>query len=329
MHSNAIAWLPGQGNQRVPGPFQHRDLLNKWDIQTLSAASLNKATSGDVAVLQGDVRNQLGEDLDVWIADWKANNGRLIYDLDDAGDPLPEMDQTLALAADVITVSNPALQEHVTKTLTAAPAKVMLVPTFLEEALWRLTEKPRPENATLQIGYLGAKNEPKALDQILPALDSVQRAHAVEINVVGTFQSAKPPIGQRIGYPNRSAEPDFRQSEFITWLIKVAQWDIVLLPDQRNVSQKFWHAAALGGTLVCADTADLPALARHGDNCLLANADASDWETALVRLIEDSALRRSLAKNLRRELYGLWTRRANIEVTQKVLNRALGGINHG
>lgn len=320
--TEASRTLPGLGNERLPSPYCRAELLAQRDVQVLPAGQLPEYAENDIAILQGNPSARHGPEFASWLADWKAHGGRIVYDLAEDPDMEPDVDETLADEADVITVSSETITACVTERRPGQADKVMVVPNYPDKHLWQTAKIRYRGNATLQIGYFGSEANLADLESIKPALEEIQARHAVEIKVVGCYETCPPIIGEKVTYLGRRHQPGFHQSDFIAWLKQVATWDIVLVPDRVDVDLKFMRSTTLGGAIVCRKDPAVSGFARHAENCLLVDDDVAAWKDAIELLMTDSTLRQRLRRNARQGAIFSWSQQSQGKIYDQVLNRA-------
>lgn len=258
----------------------------------------------------------------------RAEGARLIYSLDDnlldwsprslaqvgpSAEQLSLM-RLLAREADGIITSTPALGER----LQRLNPCVCVVRNALDERL--LGAGPAgaalPAAAPVVIGFMGTHSHDADLGLILEPLRAVLRDHSgrVELHFVGGVADARLrhafdglPVrvldeGRPVDYP-----------DFMRWFTDPAgsrpRWDIGLAPLEdtaftRGKSDiKFLDYAAAGAAGVYSRVPAYSATVRDGETGLLVDNSVEAWQAALERLIEDSDLRRRLARGAHEYLW--------------------------
>lgn len=313
---------PGSFYVRVALPYQSSAVLQQWRVTLVD--ELPQPGSANVVLIARQALGYPLYELQAWLPQWQAAGGKLIYELDDdmldaeglqarhyKGDLsyLRETVQFLAQSADLIHVSTAALAEK----MCFYNAKVQVIPNALDKQLWKLefpqhcVQSKAQSNSTgpVRIGYVGTATHDADLALVATAMQKLEAYYGkkIEIEVIGGYKNLAPQFGNRIELPTQREYPTF-----VEWLQDVAaRWDIGIIPlidDSFNRSKsylKFLEYAALDLAIVVSDVPTYRNIAKHGENCLLAQAETSDWVEKLSQLIEDRALRLRLAQRAREE----------------------------
>lgn len=314
------ARYPGIGNERLPAPYCAADLIPEWDVQIMDQGVLPDPGAFDMAVIQGKPSKQHGPELAAWLKEWRRLDKRLVYDL---GNQTQLVEKGLLGPAHVLCVSSDTVADQLRALVPDNGDKIHVVPTYLDRSTWCASAPKARAHDTLTIGYFGTEDNLEDIRQIRSALEAVQNRDNVSLQVVGCYQKADPIVGDRVGYLKRRDVEGFRFEEFVEWLKEVAQWDIIIVPDATDTRVKLMRSAALGGAIVCRDTAEVSDIAQHGENCLLVDETPENWEKALSELLENAELRLKLAENAWRCAYESWTMQANSEIYANILQGAL------
>lgn len=308
----------GSGYVRLVYPYQTAEILRSFRIQRVTR--LPEVAPGGILLVQRHLPHVEMPIFRKWLNEWKAKGGRLIYDIDDdmldasalrarnfPGDVDEVADRVrfLASEADLVLAST----QHLANKLRAHNPHVLVIPNTIDSQLWGL-DAPRNHktgeyarsNEVVRIGYIGTPTHDADLDLITPAMKAIEAKYGsrVQIEVIGGFQNRKPTFGQRVALPRRNDYPNF-----VRWLQARVHWDIGIIPlvdNEFNRSKsylKFPECAALDMALVVSDVPTYREVARHGENCLLAQSNTDDWISKLTTLIEDAALRSRLATRAR------------------------------
>ena len=339
--SGANFSIAGSGFVRLIAPYRQDGLVGDWETHLLHDGTLPKPGTGDIAILQRDLRPETREKFDDWLTAWRKEGGRVIYEIDDdltdsaallergyKDDPLALKQRVhkYASAADVITVST----NQLATVFADYSEKIWVVPNYIDANIWPADETRTDIEVAapkLKLGYVGTPTHYEDMEFVKEALESIQAKYDVEIEVIGAFQIEKPLFGKRIGLPKNHAYPNF-----VDWLHKVAHWDIGIIPlvdspfNQSKSNLKFVEYAALNTAIVCSDNPEYRLIARDGENCLMVPNDTASWEAALVRLIESPELRQRLATTAAQDMRDGWTVQANRDLYHSVLSDALDAI---
>jgi glycosyltransferase involved in cell wall biosynthesis len=166
----------------------------------------------------------------------------------------------------------------------------IVLPTVVDTAAYRPRQRRMPGPVT--IGWIGSPSSWPSVRPLLPLLEELVRSHCVRIRVVGAGKAAE--------------EDQFDGLELIEWteaseIADVQAIDIGVMPLADRPFERGKSGYKLVQYMACA----LPVVAspvgvncemvREGVNGYLAGSD-TEWRAALVRLIEDAALRRELGR---------------------------------
>lgn len=312
----------GSGYVRVLLPYNSKNVLKNWRVRVSN--QLPNPGSALATLIQREAIGHSVNELEKWIAEWKSNGGKLIYEIDDdlldvdglkARHYKGDLDQTiskvrlLAKSADLIHVSTP----HLASKLKKLNPQVQVINNGLCEKLWHLDLAPnkktkkenRTENAPIRIGYIGTPTHDEDLALISEAMRNIEKefGNKIEIEIIGGFQNTHPTFGKRVGLPKNNQYPNF-----VEWLHKRAKWDvgiIPLAPNNFNKSKshlKFLEYAALNLAIVVSNFETYHPIAKNNINSLTPGPTKTEWIDALRRIIEDEKLRDTLATNARQEV---------------------------
>lgn len=250
----------------------------------------------------------------------------IIFELDDLLFSLPENHpdrQTAAYApallpilqalaeADLVTVST----ENLRNVLLPYNSKTFVLPNYFDDELWSLrAPAAQPPDGILTIGYMGTDSHRPDLDYIQPVLLTLLERYPKKIRL--HFWGAKP-AAELLARPQVfwAAPQALSYPEFAAFFQRQSA-DIFIAPlvdSQFNRSKsplKFFEYSALGAPGIFSNVEPYSGLVSHGQNGLLA-ASLTDWETCLVRLIEDEDLRRQLALGAQQTIQKNWLLSAN------------------
>jgi glycosyltransferase involved in cell wall biosynthesis len=185
-------------------------------------------------------------------------------------------------SAELVTVSTSALQER----LQALHKHVILLPNHLSDRLWRKPTKPRVQDGSLRVLYMGSATHDDDLAMILPALDSVaQKKPQFRLTLIGITKNKNLTKGRPWLEIWEAPSEDY--IDFSQWLLKeAARFDFAIAPlretsfNMRKSDLKLLDYGALGLPVIASDVsvyrnANAPGI-RLVDN------DAHSWANALL-----------------------------------------------
>jgi glycosyltransferase involved in cell wall biosynthesis len=165
----------------------------------------------------------------------------------------------------------------------------IILPTVVDTARYRPKTK-RSKQVT--IGWIGSPSTWPNVRPLLPLLKEFVASHNVRIRVVGAGRAA--------------GEDQFDGLEFVDWtetqeIADVQAMDIGIMPladrpfERGKSGYKLIQYMACGLPVVASPVGVNSQIVIDGANGFLASSEA-EWRTALLRLIEDTALRAKLGK---------------------------------
>jgi len=234
-------------------------------------------------------------------------------------DPVEPYARELLSRASLVTVSCAELARAV----SGLAKSVAVLPNYLEERLWLCAPREREEvaiAAPVRVVFAGTPSHARDVERIAPALRRVKERCGSGVELV--FLGCSPPEGLE------ARELPFSEdyAAYARALKNLAP-DIGLAPledtpfNRCKSAVKWLEYSALGAAGVYADLAPY-APVRHGETGLKAGADPDQWEDALMRLVEDKALRRGMGERARAEVLAHWGLRAGAEGYFKVWQEA-------
>jgi glycosyltransferase involved in cell wall biosynthesis len=200
---------------------------------------------------------------------------------------------------DGVTVSNDNLA-RVVKQYTDAP--VMVVPNAIDTRWWRrVLHGVKRIVPPLTIGWAGGARYEQDLEPIAEAWRTIaQRYPAVTFVVQGFLPDV---LVEAVPYDRVRRLPWLPLEEYPRALLNVDIGCANVADIQFNRCKtpiKLWEYTMAGAVSVVSE-ALYGAVGTDGEDCLIAET-ASEWEAALVRLIESSELRRRLWRQQRRRV---------------------------
>lgn len=337
--------ITGSGFVRLVRPYIKSALYSDFRLQLSEEEKLPSVDTTDVTIIQRDLCTPLQSEFLAWSKNLKANGGKIIYEVDDdfldadglrsrgfSGDTdsLQKRVKMYAEAADLITVST----DMVAAAFSNHAHKVRVVPNYIDDELWGISKvRTAPDKKCVKtpeqrvrIGYFGTPSHLLDLKMVQGAMTRIQQTYGKEldIEIVGVFQDTEALFGRRVGLPKNRTYP-----QFVSWIRKLADWDIAIIPlvddsfNRAKSNLKFLECAALDAAIVCSTTSEYMKVGRQGENCLFVQNNTESWERALVTLIEDADLRRSLSETARRDVAQKFTIQTNYELYRSILNSVL------
>lgn len=247
----------------------------------------------------------------------RQSGARLLYTLDDNLLDLPpalfaqpgltreqkRIVRYLARVADGVLVSTEPLKQRM---LTLNP-RIEVVPNALDERLFAApTPRPLPPRDKVVIGFMGTFSHDADFMLILQALRTVLHRYGarVELQLVGGVQDnavVQALAGLPVTLLNHNRPYEY--PAFVQWMVNHLQWDIALAPledtpfTRCKSDIKFLDYSALGFPGIYSDMPVYANTVRHLETGYLAPNTVAGWQTALETLIENAALRQTLAQN--------------------------------
>jgi glycosyltransferase involved in cell wall biosynthesis len=338
----------GSGYVRLIHPYAGGHLPDyRFDIQY--SRTLPRPGSADIILIQREMGGIPLDEYLVWVQDWRAAGGKIVFDIDDDLTDMPaimartgrtknqamdlvERIKILAGSADVVVVSMPALES----VMRAYNQHVRLVKNYLDEPTWWIsTERPngadvfvRKPGDPIRIGYIGTPTHDQDLEMVAAAVNRLEAEFGQQIvfEIIGAFERRPPLFGKKIGLPKVTEYPGF-----VEWLGKRVNWDIGIIPlvdDNFNRSKsflKFIEYSALDIAIVCSQVTTYCDVAKHEQNCLSVPNTIEDWYQAIKRLILDADLRHRLVVQARQDLVAGYTIQGNRYCYEAILSEALQG----
>lgn len=313
----------GSGYVRTVLPWSNSWVIDSYDLK-ISLDIRNRLPStlsckkGSICLLQREVAGVSERDVVDFCTEWRANDGIVIYDLDDDFFTVNELaekaritiqDATDRLSkvvsvinnSDLVIASTDLLRNKIYANVKQCP-KVIVIRNFVDLRLWNCVSNCRNSTFSsniVRIGYMGTSSHLDDMFMIKDAVDKIvaEFGDKVEFEVVGVGNDDEIPWGHSIkppfvSYPN-----------FVKWLKSSVSWDIGLIPlrdtkfNQGKSDLKFLEYACLGVPVIVSDMPVFTSISRHNENCLLVKNTTTDWYEALKSLILDSEKRSFLSNN--------------------------------
>lgn len=313
---NAAGWL------RLMGVWRSDVVRGDWQVVTHTTRLPAPRAAPQIAIFHADSPVADASEIARWVVDFRAQGGRLVVDMEDAGvfDPLAarsagrarrsrgeEHARWLAQHADAVLVSS----THRASSLQDLNGRVFVVPNGLAADLWQtiLEQQARPAivelRAPLRLGLLGAPDRYHDVELVASVVSRLvaEYGQRLQVEVIGVYEAKSSSCGERVGLPRSSEYP-----RYLDWLRRRSNWDIALLPlrNDRNppidLDVQWLTHTALGAVAVGSEHPSLRELIKHGRSGLLVSNDEESWYRALKDLIDSHDLRQRLLSGARDEL---------------------------
>lgn len=308
-----LAVLPGFYPSTIIGvskPLQRLHMQGAITLDLTLQALVSRATiaRADVVVLCGEAHPRCRQILD-WI---RGAERPLVYELDDnrleIPPEIPGLDyarhpaqRALVLAciqqADMVRVYSPALKELV----LPHNARTELVDGPLDWSLLPPDPIARRTN-TVRLVYATSRRQDSVSRTIIAPLQrALQAAPQAELTIWG------PSIREFEGHPQVRHRPFIRNYDRFFERFAREGFDIGLAPLPDDIfhrgksNNKFREYAASGVAGIYSDMSVYNTCVVHGRTGLLVPNDPESWRESLTLLIEDAALRATIAANAREE----------------------------
>lgn len=243
----------------------------------------------------------------------RSAGSRIIYTLDDdlLGLELPPKRanavRLFARYADGIIVSTEPLAERMRR----LNSSVIVVPNQIDDTLFGPPREPRAAGDVVTVGYMGTLTHLHDLLGILEPLRRVLRQFdgRLRLELVGVSENPRIlDLFNGLPVTLKRADGHVAYDRFVPWMKRELQWDFALAPlssssfNRCKSDLKFLDYAGLAIPGIFSATTPYTETVSHGKTGLLAR-NASEWETHIITLTEDVALRHNLAVAARDHVY--------------------------
>lgn len=239
--------------------------------------------------------------------------GAVIYDYDDAlfveqrrGRGLLgwlerlDAPSRLMRMSDIVLAGSPFLAEYARQ----YSDHVTLMPTCIDTERFRPSEAPISRDRCV-VGWIGSHSTAKYLDSIIPALERVAESVSFELYVVGSpnpIPTRAFPVVRAPWKLEREVD-DFQRCDIGIYPLWDDRWC------RGKCGFKAIQFMSCGVPVIAAPVGVTRDIIDDGHSGVLASS-AEEWAAALVRLISDSGLRRSLGQEGRRTIEQRYSLRA-------------------
>lgn len=265
----------------------------------------DKVSQADLVLIQRDFPIHLREYERV-VSLARAQSKPVVLDLDDWLLELPERHPDrinhhyaaglfpilrAIMEADAVTVSTPELAERV----NSLNPNTLVLPNYIDEALWKLQPRRTSNDPShpITIVYMGGDSHAPDFEPVVPLLVDLLLSYGERL-VFETIGMQPVPALREL--PNVKVIPFQFDYYHYAEFVQGQHFDLAIAPLADNTfnrcksSMKYLEYSALGIPGVYSRIPPYAGIVTHGINGLLAS-DIPEWRQAIVRLIEDAALR--------------------------------------
>lgn len=266
----------------------------------------------------------------------KNKHIRLIYEIDD---DLINIDEThpnylefiekkgaikyLASNADVVTVSSKNLKEKLAK----FNSNVKVVKNSLNDML-NLKNEAKTNSNTIKIGYMGTTTHENDVKIVEKAIENIKtyfnkKGKKVIFETVG-ISDEKIDFSNPINIPFKYSKYPY----FIRWLKRIIDWDIAIAPlEKNNINQskseiKYLEYSSLGIAGIYSDFGAYSETIKNNENGILIS-EIEEWESTLIKLIENENLRRNIVKNALKDINHNFSIDSTVESWNQIVGELL------
>lgn len=211
-----------------------------------------------------------------------------------------------AEAADLVTVSTPALTKY-------AAGAVRVVPNYVPRRIFNVHRRLAPSGASVRIGWPGlVSTHPTDLLAVGDAISKIVSTEPARMVVVGTGDDVARQLG--IKYVTATGTVPLRQYyQTLADTIDVGIAPLELNEFNRAKSYlKLLEMSALGIPCVASPTEEN--LRLHADGVGIIASSPAEWRWELTRLVRSSRLRRELGRKAREVVLAKYTYEAHADL---------------
>lgn len=309
----------GSAHLRLLRPFTYPTIREKFMVTC--SREINTVESGDVVIVDrlwnkeitpqtvlelSNAVHQQGANLMYWFDDNFLEVDKNISGLQ------KESFKAFLEQSDAIVVTTPVLASG----FQDLGKPVYVIPNTLDDRL--IIQKPLLEKRPgdkIVIGYMGTATHDDDLRMILPALEAVYEKYPdrVVFQIIGAVDELKLRRWEALNrLPITLPEMlpvEIEYPSFMLWFTGHVRWDIAVAPladtkfNRFKSDIKFLDYAAAGFPGVYSRCEAYASTVEDHLTGLLVDNDPQSWVAALVELVENDRLRRSIAENARAYLF--------------------------
>lgn len=264
-----------------------------------------------------DIRPELVESLAATV---HGKGAKLIYWFDDnfmaldgrksIPTVLKESFQRFLDLSDGYVVSTQSLQDGFSQ-----KEHIIFLPSALDERLIVQKTSIQQSDEKLVIGYMGSATHDEDLKLVLPALQTINERYPgrLQFEVVGALNQEKLANWPELqGLPIRVLQPLPQEHEyplFMLWFTGATHWDFAIAPLVDNYFNsfksdiKFLDYTAAGVPGIYSNVLPYASSVEDHKTGLVVENTQDQWETSLVEMIENAALRSNLLRQASVYLY--------------------------
>ena len=307
-------------------------LFNKSDIEKLkhNHTLLNKKLF-DIIITQRDC---IDLEMSKLLIETSKNWGtKLIYETDDdllnIDEKHPDFDEFTAKKESIqylISNSNVVITstENLKEELSKFNENVIIIKNSLNECLNE--NKNKRDSKNIKIGYMGTFTHEDDLKMIKPIINEIKETSSnVTFEIIGGTTEELKDV-KKINIPREYQKYPY----FIKWLKAILDWDIAIAPlanNKLNNSKseiKYLEYASLGIAGIYSNVGAYSDAINDGINGMLIENNApQEWKDAILNLIENNELRKSIVKNSMEDIRKKYSIDNMVELWSKVIDDSL------
>jgi len=179
---------------------------------------------------------------------------------------------------------------------------------------------PYSNDRTIVIGWTGTFSSRAYLDLLGPVFQELARRRTFRLRVIGNFDYELPGVDlEVIRWTSEHEVADLQAIDIGVYPLPVDEWVM------GKSGLKAIQYMAFGLPCVATDVGTTPMIIRDGENGLLARSD-TEWLSALIRLIDDPALRQRLGEQARKDTVARYSTSAVARDYRAVLESVMESI---
>jgi GT2 family glycosyltransferase/glycosyltransferase involved in cell wall biosynthesis len=301
----------GSAYIRLIQPIFHENNKSSLKPTIIHSVEDLKNISADICIVQRNAV-KLEKQADELIEHCNDYEIRLVHEIDDDLFNIPE-DESLPLplheihALDIISRNATCIvtsTQELQNIFKYRNDNVICIPTAIDESIWFNSDSANAHHDTdedhIKVLYMGTRTHHRDIDLLRNAWHKIEDEYKdrVSLHIIGVTDGNTFDFGEVIQIPET-----FNYPNFVQWLRQTDTWDIGVIPlrekdfNLKKSNIKFLDYAALGLSIICSDLAPYKGIAKHNENALMVNNSTDEWYSAIKTLIDDSVLRKRLAKS--------------------------------